>query len=116
VARFDSEAGTVITFAALQDLQILIPDWADDALCIGNWKDFDATYEGSGRPTNEFRARIAKALATCQECPVRQNCLDDALRDEMDEGEEVWSLGIHTIRGGLLPEQRLELLKSIRQS
>jgi hypothetical protein len=104
----------MITFEALQDLQILIPDWADEALCVGNWEDFDASYEGSGRPSNEFRKRIATALETCQECPVRRNCLADALRDEAEENASGWAPRLYTIRGGLLPEQRINLMKSMR--
>jgi hypothetical protein len=113
MARFDSEAGTIVTFEALQDLQILIPDWADEALCIGNWEDFDASYEGSGRPSNEFRRRIAKAVETCQRCPVKSNCLEDALRDEANESASGWDPLLYTIRGGLLPEQRINLMKTM---
>ena len=42
---------------------------------------------------------------TCAGCPVRQQCLDDALADEI--GDRV-TFGVH---GGLLASERVELVR-----
>lgn len=64
------------------------PTWHADAAC-------SADPEAMFPDTNA--ARITYALAVCEGCPVRYECLADALRT----GETA-----HGIRGGLLPEQR----------
>lgn len=110
MARFDSDDGTPLLLEALQDLQSLVPDWADDALCIGRWDEFDASLEGSGRPSNEFRAKVQKAVETCQFCPVRTQCLEDALAEEMNTEAEHLVGYIHTIRGGLTPAERISII------
>lgn len=56
-------------------------------------------YPGRGRHTEE-----AIALAICAGCPVRQECLDDALQYERG----AWRL--FGIRGGLTADQRERLL------
>lgn len=77
--------------------------WRDDAACKG-W------------PTNAFfptRSTGGKAphygqdiRALCETCPVRRQCLDDALN-----GEAHLSHAVLGYRGGKTPEQRLDILR-----
>ena len=64
--------------------------WQDRAACAGD-RDPDAWF-ASGC---EAEAR-AHARAVCVRCPVRRDCLTDAM-----ERDDQWS-----IRGGVLPEER----------
>lgn len=43
-------------------------------------------------------AKYADAIEICETCPVRQECLEDALTLQISDD--------HGIRGGLTPEQR----------
>jgi WhiB family redox-sensing transcriptional regulator len=47
-----------------------------------------------------------QAIAICQECPVREQCLEMALRERIKFG--IW--------GGLLPSQREVLLRNARKA
>jgi hypothetical protein len=113
VARFDSDAGTRLTLDALLDLQALVPEWADEALCIGQWDLFDADTGGSGRISNATKAKWAKAVAICNTCPVMDKCLFDAIRDEIPMLQRFKDgSGVHTIRGGMLPQERVAFINS----
>lgn len=68
--------------------------WRDSALCAQVSPDLWFPDPG---------ASSAKAREICGECPVREQCLFDALYVE----QELW-LGI---RGGLTPKARRDLLK-----
>jgi len=77
---------------------IEIPDWTDEASCVGEWELFDDCQGLS----NE---RITYLRDTCfNRCPVRQACLSDALKIEKDE-EWVW-----TFRGGYTSGERQRIL------
>jgi hypothetical protein len=109
MARFDMpEKGVSLSELALKELQELIPDWADEALCIGNWELFDLD-TGSGRPGRAFHEKVAKAVGVCNTCPVQEVCLSSALEIERQVGVIT---GVYTIRGGLTPQERYEILVS----
>ena len=74
-------------------------------LCTGH-PNPDLWYpeQPQGRPSNAKRKQLAEqvmlALAICQECPVRQQCLDEGMRPEnLDYG--IW--------GGLMAGERIVL-------
>ena len=71
--------------------------WAEQAACAGaNTNDwFPERGEWGG-----------KVLKVCAGCPVRIDCLDDALAEEAGRAG-----GRHGIRGGLTPNQRSQLAK-----
>jgi hypothetical protein len=64
------------------------PDWRTRAACLGHW---DAMHPD----TNE--AEIAYAKGICAPCPVRMECLRDAIQT----GDNQWG-----IRAGLRPDER----------
>lgn len=68
--------------------------WQDDAACKGMNREI--FYEGLNPDKRRQNRPNVIALATCQECPVRQECLNFALENEDEWG--IW--------GGLIPEQR----------
>ena len=65
--------------------------WRSQAACSGADPDL---FFAKGSASD-----VSKALAYCADCPVRQACLDDALR----VGDE------YGIRGGLNPHQRSQI-------
>ena len=70
--------------------------WWHDAACQGMpYELFDPP--GSGR-----LAPSHLGLATCRECPVRKECLDDAIATGDTTG----------IRGGLTGNQRIDILRN----
>ena len=79
------------------------PDWAqNDKPCDGKWETYDEAGPGTGDPE--------RAEFLCRGCPVRQECLDAALREEAGEsGEGLGWRYRHGIRGGLTPFQRAAL-------
>ena len=70
--------------------------WLKQAACFGR--------EDEMFPDNN-EAGIAKAKAICKPCPVRRECLADALRTGDNE---------HGIRGGLKPCERRAVLAAER--
>lgn len=89
----------------------IIPDWTEQASCIDKWELFDSDIESImglddiplGMSVElyaamaERRDRDRQALKVCwEECPVRRECLKDALEQGLE----------HTIRGGYLPSER----------
>ena len=70
------------------------PDWTG-AACIGH--DPEIWYPD---PTDIIGTR--EAVDICQACPVRQACLEQAMREEPAGGR-------HGIRGGLTPEERRKI-------
>lgn len=58
----------------------ILGDWRDDAICIGR-KDIDFFPERS-------HVEAAKAKAVCRECPVKEECLDEAIYNKEKFG--VW--------------------------
>jgi len=69
--------------------------WLDRAACRGMDAPLFFAPDDETRPEREIRE--AKAKAVCQQCLVRGQCLDYALRNSIRYG--VW--------GGLNPEERV---------
>jgi len=77
-------------------------DWRARAIC----RDLDPEiFFPVGDPGNPFDARNAPALAACARCPVRAQCLTDALA-RIEFG----------IAGGMTAEQRTELARYHRRT
>lgn len=72
--------------------------WRDQAACAPADVDPELFHPLSAND----QTRIAWARAVCASCPVRQPCLDDAVRTGDDFG----------IRGGLLPAERREHVRA----
>lgn len=71
-------------------------NWFDDAKCRG----FDIElFFPHGRDATDIEQI---ALDVCDECPVREKCLDAALKEEADIGAK-FRFGV---RGGMSPYQR----------
>ena len=72
-----------------------------------HWRDLAAC---AGRTDLEWfphrHVRSPKALEVCSDCPVREDCLADALEDGVDQ---------HGIRGGLTELQRLGMIGPLRR-
>ena len=77
--------------------QLSDPDWRDHAVCRDLPTAIFYPPEGGRRHTHH------QALAACAKCPVREDCLADALSYETTGT-------IHGIRGGLRPQHRHELI------
>ena len=78
------------------------PDWSKRALCVGDWVLFDS--DG----TWEERPKWRKAIAICDTCPVKRECLADAMQSEAGETTRTG------IRGGLTPPARKRLARDGR--
>lgn len=72
------------------------PEWRDRAACLGKPM---AWWYG-----DQFMSRVA--VAVCKSCPVRRECLADALDEEGGGGSRIER---HGIRGGMTPPQRAAL-------
>ena len=68
--------------------------WQDRAACAG--MDAQLFFAPDGEREQEREIRQAKAAAICARCPVREQCLDYALRNSIRHG--IW--------GGLAREGR----------
>lgn len=93
--------------------------WWEQAACQGmnpmfdlDRDDYESTDEsralelgavvGSGRTmTRQMKMVERMCLRICSECPVRQECLDDAIKYR----------DTHTLRGGMTARDRTELMK-----
>lgn len=77
-----------------------IPQWHRDARCAHPlYADLDFFPDGAGRRI------IGRLLKVCAACPVRAQCLDEALRLESD------SRLCYGVRGGVPANQRLKLVR-----
>lgn len=65
---------------------------------LANCKGLDPLFDMED-PQDRTKRHLEYLTATCLACPVRQECLDDAVK--MDD---YW-----TFRGGLTPEQRIAI-------
>lgn len=93
-------------------------NWREEALCAGMWAMFDddrEDYESpgdlkayllgitgrslKGAPSMQRKVQ-AECIAICNRCPVKQECLDDAIKHHDD----------HTIRGGMTAWQRSKFM------
>jgi hypothetical protein len=76
------------------DYPLPLEDWRTEAVCKGHLDLFFRDERGPIAPDHP-------ALMMCRRCPVRSQCLDDALKfGEFDD---------HGIRAGLTPAQRHKL-------
>lgn len=83
-------------------------DWADDAVCAQTDPEaFFAPFEGRGGSRHSKDVR--QAVALCHECPVRKECLREAMAEE---SVDYLRFGI---RGGLTPTERAELAQARRK-
>lgn len=83
-------------------------DWLDDAACAGLPVDlwFPGVHSTPGFPAGD------QALAICQDCPVKIQCLLSALQEEMQDSQS----SIFGIRGGLSPKDRYKLRKKLKNN
>lgn len=80
--------------AELSTLFAPLGAWAEQAVCAAPGVDptlFDAPVKGGPGTTAERTARQHQAIALCRVCPVRQECHDDAVANQLTG-----------IRGGVL--------------
>lgn len=75
-------------------------NWRDEAICKGT--DQTIWFPDA----EDSRIAYKKARAICDECPVRQECLDDAIAtDEL----------VHGFRGGMKPKERQRYARTLGQ-
>lgn len=74
-------------------------EWAERGACRGSDANFFPTQEFKGGASLRMRREIAEAKAVCARCPVKDECLAHALRNEEPDG--IW--------GGLTREGRKRL-------
>ena len=80
--------------------QRLSRDWIQQANCAEMWEEFDIDEDTEGDVSLYKRRTLQKI---CDACPVKQECLDDALF----YSEE------YTFRAGLMPKERRQLMKQL---
>jgi WhiB family redox-sensing transcriptional regulator len=73
-------------------------DWMDDAACRGRT---DVEFF----PEVGYNGKAPKALALCNNCPVKDDCLDFALENNIEHG--IW--------GGTNPRQRKQLRRTLNK-
>lgn len=71
-------------------------EWREDAACREVPVDVFTPWDPGCRPSEMDPAKATEAKKVCAVCPVRAECLDDALADE----------DRHAVRGGLTPVER----------
>lgn len=79
-------------------------DWRESAVCRS--VDPDLWFPDRGGNVAQTRA----AVNLCKTCPVRRECLDDAMRAELGHGQG----SRYGVSGGLTPRQRALLDKTPR--
>lgn len=92
------------------DDALTLPDnstsWRAAAACAGRSDLFYAT-------TNHLNSRLEReAISFCEDCPVRQNCLDEWVDEVLDGAPGAWET---PVRGGLTGTERRKLIRSIRK-
>ena len=78
-----------------------VPAWWSQAACQGMGCDVFHPALVRGRVSTGLAAAIANAKAICQRCPVRIECLDDAMATPSR-----YDRASGSIRGGLTPGER----------
>lgn len=71
-----------------------LPDWTLQAACVGMWEEFDAGDNPSA------------AMMCWKDCPVRQECLSDAISLERKDARLFGRLAIYGTRGGYTNVER----------
>lgn len=83
------------------------PEWTHQALCIGmTGRDFDPWSPDDDLPPEAIAYNHFLARSICAQCPVRMLCAMDALAD-LPRAEP------HAVRGGLTPDEQVELARSL---
>jgi len=83
------------------------PKWADRALCsYDEWPDL---WHPDGTTSVSAIQQAAEAKRICNLCPVRKDCLDDALETEGARKPD----GRYGIRGGFNEDERYRLHRRI---
>lgn len=95
-------SGTVRTVPKRTLVVARPPSWTEQGACVGKWEQYDSQ-EGA-------RIGSRRAAAMCADCPVRAQCLEDALEAEGD----LRALFRDGIRGGLTPMDRTKLSRLIK--
>lgn len=83
-----------------------VTDWRGSALCLGA-EDYWFPEESSAKGIKQ--AEHAKSI--CRQCPVRIQCLDDAMQIEANGSDS----HRHGIRGGLNGRERVQLARKGRR-
>jgi WhiB family redox-sensing transcriptional regulator len=77
-------------------------DWREQAACFGiPTREYDPWFATGKTASSEYDV----ARRVCADCPVRRLCLEDALRTEAEGPES----DVHGVRGGLTPNERIDL-------
>lgn len=84
--------------------------WWHQAACQG--ADDATFFPADGMDPAYRRAAARDALAICAACPVRLECLDDALREERGKA----ATGRFGVRGGLTSDDRFNLERRITRA
>jgi hypothetical protein len=83
-------------------------DWHHRALCAQ--PAYAGQQEDLWFTEIKHKQAIAEAVRLCHTCPVRQDCLKDAIADEGDAAKS----RRYGVRGGLTPHQRRRLFEELR--
>lgn len=88
-------------------------DWRESALCAEIGTDaffpFEDDVKNNGRVSSAY---AATAKRICRDCPVTAQCLEDAMRWEVDEHDAPLSRSYRFgVWGGMLPGERAALAK-----
>ncbi|MSS84520.1 WhiB family transcriptional regulator [Actinomycetaceae bacterium WB03_NA08] len=78
-------------------------EWTTSALCAQ--VDAELFFPPDGMRGEKLEQWEHDARQVCRECPVRRECLDEAMRHEHGKGRAYR----HGMWGGLTPEQRISL-------
>ena len=79
-------------------------DWMESTPCVGKGELFYAPYGRGSETPDERQRREAAAKSICELCPVREICLEHALKYREDDG--IW--------GGQTEKQRNRILRNRR--
>ena len=92
----DGNRGNYDYVQLLSDFDLVLKkfDWMDDAACRG-------LSSVNFFPEETYNVDAPKAMAVCKQCPVREDCLDFAVQNNVKYG--IW--------GGLNPVQRKRYLR-----
>lgn len=76
-------------------------EWLDHAACAGDPDLFDLFEVAAESYAKDSGPVVGAARAVCAECPVSDECLQDALESEDRDHQYRWG-----VRGGLTPRER----------
>lgn len=83
------------------------PDWTHEARCVDmTTRDWDPWSPDEDTPEESVAYQHHLARSLCAQCPVRMECLMDALADLPIRDS-------HAVRGGLTPSEQVELAREL---